>query len=56
MNDKDKRIAELEAENAALRERIERYVSEFRVCRFCMHIHEDCSPTGASCKPQWGGL
>ena len=56
MNDKDKRIAELEAENATLRERIERYVGEFRVCRFCVHRHEDCSPTGGECKPRWGGL
>lgn len=46
----------LREENKRMREQIERYVSEFRVCRFCMHIHEDCSPTGASCKPQWGGL
>ena len=55
MTDKE-RIAKLKEENARLREKIEAYVGEFRVCRFCMHRHEDCSPTGGECKPRWGGL
>ena len=50
------RIKALEDENKRLRELIERYVGEFRVCRFCVHRHEDCSPTGSECRPKWGGL
>lgn len=56
MKDKDREIEELRRENAALRELIEKYVGEFRVCRFCVHRHEDCSPTGSECRPKWGGL
>ena len=56
MKDKDREIEELRRENAALRELIEKYVGEFRVCRFCLHRHEDCSPTGSECRPKWGGL
>lgn len=56
MKDKDREIEELRRENATLRELIEKYVGEFRVCRFCVHRHEDCSPTGVECKPRWGGL
>lgn len=47
---------ELMKENAELKERIQKYVEEFRVCRFCVHRHEDCSPTGMKCNPLWGGL
>lgn len=50
------RIKALEDENKRLRELIERYVGEFRVCRWCLHKHEDCSPTGRECNPRWGGL
>ena len=46
----------LEDENQRLKGLIEKYVSEFRVCRFCVHRHEDCSPTGIECSPVWGGL
>lgn len=46
----------LKEENERLRELIERYVGEFRVCRWCLHKHEDCSPTGQECNPKWGGL
>lgn len=46
----------LEAENKELREALETLTGEFRVCRWCMHKHEDCSPTDGSCKPRWGGL
>lgn len=56
MTDKDREIEDLRRENAALRELIEKYVGEFRVCRFCAHRHEDCSPTGSECRPKWGGL
>ena len=56
MTEKDKRINELEAENATLKRKIEKYVTEFRVCRFCAHKHEACSPTGAGCSPKWCGL
>lgn len=55
MKDSEK-IKALEDENRRLRERIEAYVCEFRVCRFCLHKHEDCSPTGSECRPKWGGL
>lgn len=56
MTEKDKELNELRAENKRLKEQIEAYVGEFRVCRFCMHIHEDCSPTDGSCRPKWRGL
>ena len=46
----------LEAENKRLREQIEGYVCEFRVCRFCANYHKDCTPTGGDCKPKWRGL
>ena len=49
-------IQKLKEENERLRELIERYVGEFRVCRWCLHKHEDCSPTGPECNPKWGGL
>lgn len=55
MKDSEK-IKALEDENRRLRELIEKYMGEFRVCRFCLHKHEDCSPTGGECNPQWGGL
>ena len=55
MTDRE-RIKKLTEENRQLRERIEAYVGEFRMCRFCLHKHEDCSPTGRECKPKWGGL
>ena len=47
---------ELEEENRQLKRRIEAYVCEFRVCRFCKNLHNDCSPTDNSCVPKWGGL
>ena len=50
------KCSELERENARLMRQIEGYVCEFRVCRFCAHIHEDCSPTGGNCRPKWRGL
>jgi hypothetical protein len=56
MTDKDREIQWLRAENDRLKKQIERYVVEFRVCRFCKHMHEDCSPTGIECTPVWGGL
>lgn len=56
MPKKSERVMELEAENKMLKERINNYVCEFRVCRFCIHRHEDCSPTGMTCNPKWGGL
>ena len=56
MTEKDKELQELRAENKRLKEQIEAYVGEFRVCRFCMHVHEDCSPTGGECRPKWRGL
>ena len=46
----------LREENKRLREQIEAYVGEFRVCRFCANVHADCSPTGGECKPKWRGL
>lgn len=56
MTEKDKEIQTLRAENKALRKLIERYVHEFRVCRFCKFKNADCSPTDGSCTPKWGGL
>ena len=63
MTDKDKEIQELrqkasalEQENIRLRQQIGAYVTEFRVCRFCANLHADCSPTDATCFPQWRGL
>ena len=52
----EKRNAELEAENAKMKAQIEGYITELRVCRFCSHYHEDCSPTDGSCRPHWRGL
>lgn len=52
----EKEVMKLREENRKLREQIMAYVCEFRVCRFCEHQHEDCSPTDGSCKPKWGGL
>jgi len=56
MTEKDKEIQTLRVENKELRNRIDRYVREFRVCRFCANIHKDCSPKDSSCEPRWGGL
>ena len=50
------RCEELENENRQLKESAERYVREFRVCRFCKFKHADCSPTDGSCTLAWGGL
>lgn len=50
------RVRELEEENRRLKVQIERYVGEFRVCRFCAHVRGDCSPTDGSCAPKWRGL
>lgn len=50
------RIAELEEENERLKEQIDGFVCELRVCRFCANIHADCSPTDGSCRPHWRGL
>lgn len=50
------RVAALEEENIRLRRQIGAYVAEFRVCRFCANLHADCSPTDATCFPQWRGL
>lgn len=47
------RCNELVAENHMLRERIDAYIGEFRVCHFCKNIKEDCSPVGSVCKPAW---
>lgn len=57
MTEKDKELNELRAENKRLKEQIEAYVTEFRICRFCTEIHSDCSPTDSrSCYPRWRGL
>ena len=50
------RNGELLVENAKLKRQIDAYVCELRVCRFCSHFHEDCSPTDGSCRPHWRGL
>lgn len=49
-------IEQLKEEKEKLLRRIDAYVNEFRVCRFCANIHEDCSPTGNDCIPKWRGL
>jgi len=51
-----KQIKDLQTENARLNERIQAFVEEFRLCRFCKNIHADCSPTDGSCEPRWYGL
>lgn len=57
MTQKDKVIQELTAENKQLKARIEAYVREFKVCRFCAYLDADCSPTGKTgCHPKWRGL
>ncbi len=56
MEDPAAELARLREENAELRRRLERIVGELRICRFCKHLHEDCSPTGAECDPKWWGL
>lgn len=59
-NHEYKRVcSELDAavkEVGRLKELLEAYVHEFRLCRFCKNIKGDCSPTDKSCKPKWGGL
>ena len=39
-----------------MRDQIEQYVREFKVCRLCKFCNDDCSPTDGSCYPEWGGL
>lgn len=56
VQDLRRKVAELEEENTWMRRQIGAYVCEFRVCRFCANIHKDCSPTDATCFPQWRGL
>lgn len=56
MAEQDLEIQKLRAENERLKKLIMDYMGEFRLCRFCAHVHEDCSPTDATCKPKWGGL
>ena len=51
-----KQIKELWAENERLKERIQAFVEEFRLCRLCANVHGDCSPTDGSCEPRWWGL
>ncbi len=56
MTELELKVQELRAENARLKRMIEEYVCEFRVCRFCKHLHGDCNPGTAECHPKWGGL
>lgn len=51
-----KKLCEAESENIRLKRQIEAYVCEFRVCRMCKHLHNDCTPTDGECHPKWGGL
>lgn len=51
-----KTIKELQTENQRLKERVEAFVCEFRLCRMCNNIHGECSPTDGSCEPRWYGL
>ena len=50
------RVKDLQAENQRLREKVDSFVAEFRLCRMCKNIHGDCSPTDNSCEPRWYGL
>lgn len=49
-------VVALREENEYLKGVIERLFCEFRPCRWCKHMKEDCSPTDKSCAPQWGGM
>lgn len=56
MTIKDKRIQDLRREVQGLKEELTLAVECCRICRLCKHMDEDCSPTGADCKPEWRGI
>lgn len=56
MTEKDKEIQELRAEVARLKTSMNEFVKIYRCCRLCKYMDRDCSPTGAECCPEWGGM
>ena len=36
-----------------MQEEMAEIVEACRICRYCKHLKEDCSPTGAECRPEY---
>lgn len=53
MTIKDKTIQDLRRYAKGLEEELKLAVESCRLCRFCEHRDEDCSPTGHDCRPKW---
>ena len=45
-----------ELEKAGMLEEIGLMVGTAQNCRFCAHIHEDCTPGTEECTPEWRGI
>jgi hypothetical protein len=52
---KDKELQDLRQRVRGLEEELTLAVECCRICRLCAHMGEDCSPTGAECRPEWRG-
>lgn len=55
MTEKDREIQRLRGENEMLREEIDHIIQSLKICRFCKNLHEDCTPNGHDCRPEWRG-
>lgn len=55
MTKKDKELQDLRRKVRGLEEELTLAVECCRICRLCAHMGEDCSPTGAECRPEWRG-
>lgn len=51
----DKTIQDLRQRVRGLEEELELAVECCRICRLCVRLGEDCSPTGPECRPKWRG-
>lgn len=49
-------VTRIKKENAKLKSVFSKYVVDYKVCRFCAHKNEDCTPTGIECAPEWEGV
>lgn len=49
-------VKHLELEKAGMLEEIGLMVETAQNCRFCAHIHADCTPGTEECNPKWRGI
>ena len=52
MTKQDKEIQDLRRKVRGLEEELDLAVECCRICRFCVHMGEGCSPTGSECRPK----